>query len=841
MINTYFAQNYPTWVAGINTATCSVKNFTYSPGPCSYSTGVGVCKFDFGDGSAIQTLPNQTLGSNSTTHNFPNGSSTIYTVTVSAYTNSISSTACETASCNVFVNCGTNPACQASITAYQSTLACNNVNFVNSSVGNGTIYKWNFGDGSSLKSSNYNINHIYPNTIGMYTVTLNMYMATDTINACSSTTKTIAVNCVNNSNALFSATQFTSGCNNYIFHNASTGSGNYYKWKYGDGTIDYNANSNFQHNYPIATATYTATLYKYASAVYGSPAALTFLCDSFQQVITISCNLTPTCNAAFSTTQYTTGCNDILFINNSSSNGSGYNLWKFGDGGTATYASNSFVHTYPLGSGTYTASLYKYISIPTGGYYLCDSANQIININCTSTPTCQANLSITQSTASCNSYYFYNSSSSGFSSSHNINFGDGTFTLLPPNSGINHTYTTIGNYTATLNINSNTGNTVTPICSISQSIAVSCIPTTTCNANFNYTTSSHSAFFTASNAGSGAIYVWNFGNSSGTTTSSLFANSVYSSYGTYVVTLNVYLSSNTITPCSSSTQTITLNSGSICQAAFSYTPNVNCNNVYLVNNSTGVGNTYKWDFGDGNTSNSSSIYLTHQYTTNGNYSINLDVFSPTDTINPCSSLQHTIAINCPTLNCQATSNFNLFADTLNPGQYFAYNTSSGNGTLTYLWDFGDGTTSTQQYPFHQYATLGQYIVCLEVTATSGTTTCTDTYCDSSSVQRMASGFQMSSINVIQASATGIKTLNKQLSIIAYPNPFSDELTFEVELTGYESKLHYHLFDALGKTLREDIILSSKTMINTSDLSAGFYYISIKNNNESTLKTIKIIK
>ncbi len=43
--------------------------------------------------------------------------------------------------------------------------------------------------------------------------------------------------------------------------------------------------------------------------------------------------------------------------------------------------------------------------------------------------------------------------------------------------------------------------------------------------------------------------------------------------------------------------------------------------------------------------------------------------------------------------------------------------SSGNGTLSYAWDFGDGTTSTVQHPTHSYANSSTYNVCLTVTNT----------------------------------------------------------------------------------------------------------------------------
>jgi PKD repeat protein len=43
------------------------------------------------------------------------------------------------------------------------------------------------------------------------------------------------------------------------------------------------------------------------------------------------------------------------------------------------------------------------------------------------------------------------------------------------------------------------------------------------------------------------------------------------------------------------------------------------------------------------------------------------------------------------------------------------------GTVTaWKWDFGDGTTTTEQHPVHAYAKAGNYVVLLEVTGPDGT-------------------------------------------------------------------------------------------------------------------------
>jgi len=51
--------------------------------------------------------------------------------------------------------------------------------------------------------------------------------------------------------------------------------------------------------------------------------------------------------------------------------------------------------------------------------------------------------------------------------------------------------------------------------------------------------------------------------------------------------------------------------------------------------------------------------------------------------------------------------------------------STGSGTLTYLWDFGDGNKGSGEKPVHKYQTTGEYTITL--TVTSGTASDTDTF------------------------------------------------------------------------------------------------------------------
>jgi hypothetical protein len=53
------------------------------------------------------------------------------------------------------------------------------------------------------------------------------------------------------------------------------------------------------------------------------------------------------------------------------------------------------------------------------------------------------------------------------------------------------------------------------------------------------------------------------------------------------------------------------------------------------------------------------------------------------------------------------------------------NTANLNPPATYLWDFGDGTTSNMQNPTHVFPATGYYYVCLMVTNTSN---CASSFC-----------------------------------------------------------------------------------------------------------------
>jgi len=152
-----------------------------------------------------------------------------------------------------------------------------------------------------------------------------------------------------------------------------------------------------------------------------------------------------------------------------------------------------------------------------------------------------------------------------------------------------------------------------------------------------------------------------------------------------------------------------------CSAQF--TDSIDYNTPYLIHfydlSSGNITNWY-WDFGDG--TNSTNINPNHNYANPGTYNVTLYV---SDNINSCSdSISKTIFIAGNPPQCQAA--FNYTASPTNNLNIQFTDASTGNPT-SWLWDFGDGTSSTIQNPIHTYNSSGTYSVSLFISSAS----CTD--------------------------------------------------------------------------------------------------------------------
>jgi hypothetical protein len=136
----------------------------------------------------------------------------------------------------------------------------------------------------------------------------------------------------------------------------------------------------------------------------------------------------------------------------------------------------------------------------------------------------------------------------------------------------------------------------------------------------------------------------------------------------------------------------------------------------------------------------------------------------------------------------------------NPNATFTNNSQNANG---FLWDFGDGTTSTDLNPWHNYTQSGNYnVMCIAINGVCPNDT------------------SWSTIQVIND--VGISENTTIFKI--YPNPVVNKLTIEFKNMGLNTALY--ILDSRGRTVKSIHIESTLSTINTTDLVKGIYFIKI---------------
>ncbi|MCB0586212.1 MAG: S8 family serine peptidase [Phaeodactylibacter sp.] len=136
-------------------------------------------------------------------------------------------------------------------------------------------------------------------------------------------------------------------------------------------------------------------------------------------------------------------------------------------------------------------------------------------------------------------------------------------------------------------------------------------------------------------------------------------------------------------------------------------------------------------------------------------------------------------------------------------------TDESDGGASWLWDFGDGTTSTLQNPVHAYSDTGFYQVILTVSGPEG--------CASS-----VSG----TVTVTETPVTGVTEPLGEEAMVAFPNPAQDVLylAFQLEKPAIAD---YCLSSLLGRpVLRGEAQVSGQETVEVplDELPAGAYLL-----------------
>jgi PKD repeat protein len=154
-----------------------------------------------------------------------------------------------------------------------------------------------------------------------------------------------------------------------------------------------------------------------------------------------------------------------------------------------------------------------------------------------------------------------------------------------------------------------------------------------------------------------------------------------------------------------------------CQAFFEWEPLADSGNlIQFYNTSIGPENMeFFWEFGDGGTSVEENPV--HFYQEPGFYEVCLTISSP-----DCQDIFcNEVLVEGNGWECHADFGWQVNADFSVTFMDFSYPTPE-----EWLWEFGDGTTSTEQNPLHQYFEPGTYEVCL--TMLNSSLNCQDMIC-----------------------------------------------------------------------------------------------------------------
>jgi len=182
--------------------------------------------------------------------------------------------------------------------------------------------------------------------------------------------------------------------------------------------------------------------------------------------------------------------------------------------------------------------------------------------------------------------------------------------------------------------------------------------------------------------------------------------------------------------------------------------------------------------------------------------------------------------------------FIAFPDSSGNNTIWALNLTQGEN-LDFFWDFGDGATSTEEYPQHTYDGDGPYNLCLTVTEwTMNEIVCTSTYCQEIGADMFpgfteggingapSQGFQL---NVIADIANSIIEEEMFSSFTVYPNPTANDVTIQFDALQATSG-QIQMFDLQGRQVtieRHTINSGSNTIsLDMTDVESGIYILSL---------------
>ena len=634
------------------------------------SDGAASYLWDFGDGSSssvtdpIHTFNNR--GDNDTT----------FTVTLNAFS---SDNACFSVYSSVVT---VHPAIQAGFTIPVQR-GCNPfpVTLYNTSAG-GDEFHWDFGDGTDTITYDTNpVEHLFSNTDFVNSATYEIVLTAINTEGCSSEfMREIIVEPAINAEL---TADITEGCHPLPVSFTNTTLGGYtYMWDFGDGTSDGSFSpshtfTNFTDSIIVRQVRLTATSV-----------------NNCVSTVTTDITIYPMPKALFESDKVI-DCPPATFTLTNSSINAGLYEWNFGDGSTLSVNNTDTIEHVFDNQGDQIA-IYNIFLKASTSYGCVDSTMHTINVY----PATRAGFSMNDEGCSPLTSSFLNESELGYS--YLWDFGDGSMTSVKDPT---HMYFNFSDHDTSYTV------------SLISSSRYGCVDTMIDNVNVFpqpaaefIALPTHQIFpdatVTMTNVTNPGpwTYMWEMGDGSSLTgeTPSPYT---YSGWGEFEIKLNV-----SSEHCSDSiSHTIRIFPGPPIAMFDSIVPGCAPHTVQFINNSL-YGDTYQWDFDDGTTS--TEFEPLHTFTESGIYNVKLtvtgeggrDYYYRQVEVYPNPVVDFTVSPSLVMLPDQGIQLYNL-----------------SEGGNTYLWDFGDGTNSTEVNPSHLYTETGIYDISLDVWTEHGCT------------------------------------------------------------------------------------------------------------------------
>ncbi len=666
---------------------CSGSNFQLliaTPG------SVGAYSINWGDGSPLQNgamlAPPMTVP-----HTYSSAVAT-YTVTFTEI-----ATGCVITG-TVTMEQSTSASIQIPLGGLTQVCAPHPVDFINSStnVSPNTVFNWDFGDGSPILTFDYtNWNQTITHTYQQGTVNCETTVSLTAENTCNTlqggaslaTFNPIRIWDIDDASIAASSTLLCWPDRTVTFANTTDRNclmqGNIFQryeyWNFGDYW-------GAGHDSIIDWAPWPPTFPRVISYPAIGTYDVMLLDSNYCGIDTayIQITIVPPPDVTLTVTPDTICIGETAFFNETTTGGANYFQWDFGTGaGFQWTGAGDQAHTFNQ-AGTFTVRYTASIQGATAG------CSDTASVDVTVLPIPTADFVLDQD-AACDSITVAITDQSVSAVQYAWDFGDGTFDTNP--NPPPHSYTAAGAYVISLTVTNALGCTH----SFNRTVHVYDPPTVGIQvANLCFGETAQFTPVIGTDPGN-PITTWTWDLGDGSTSSAQFPTHAYAAAGPYVITLDV------TTPYCGNTGTQWVNVQARPVAAFTPSSVLSCSpmDVSFANITTGA-TQYLWLFGDGQTDTAPAP--SHTYTNFGTsdtiYTVTLIASSPfgcADTV----AVDITVA---PGVQAGFTHNAQPGCAPMDVGF-----TNTSSGATTYLWDLGDGSTSTAFAPQHTYTNTSFFL------------------------------------------------------------------------------------------------------------------------------------